>query len=145
MSRSPIVHPLHRPQGFLLTRQGNTWSLLYFKWFALRFHSPLGVRLLHFVSLFSHRTSEKYALSCLKHWKPDTTLQSIPTHWIPARMEISLQLPCLLQHVPEGAVPHLQLLEQLEPGACARLVLLLPVCTVGSTRKPATNRFFFHG
>lgn len=52
MSRSSIVCPLHCPQGSLLTRQGNTWSLLCFKWLTLRLHSPRGMRLSHFVPCF---------------------------------------------------------------------------------------------
>lgn len=52
MSCSFIVCSLHCPQGLLLTRQGNTWSLLCFKWLTLRLHSPLGVRPLHFAPCF---------------------------------------------------------------------------------------------
>lgn len=52
MSCSFTACPFHCPRGLLLTRRGNTWSLLCFKWLLLTLRSPLGVRLSHFVSRF---------------------------------------------------------------------------------------------
>lgn len=62
MSCSFIVCSLHCPQGLLLTRRGNTWSLLCFKWRTLRLHSPLGVRPLHFVPCFPTEPQRREAL-----------------------------------------------------------------------------------
>lgn len=66
------------PRGFLLTRQRNTWSCLYFKWVALRFHSPVGgqwgLRRLHFCfSVFPPNLGKVHSVPADRHWKPNTT------------------------------------------------------------------------
>lgn len=74
-----------------------------------------------FVSLFSHRTSEKYTLSRPKtlETKHYLSVQSRLTGSQHAR-RIILQVAGLLRHVPEGPAPHLHLrFHRVEPGTTA--------------------------
>lgn len=98
--------PLHSPQGLLLTRQGNTWSLLCFKWLTLRLHSPLGVRLLYFVPCFpTEPQSKEDSVHSVLHETLETrhSFSSIQAEGIRARREIIFQLPRLPQGLSERA------------------------------------------
>lgn len=66
------------PRGFLLTRQQNTWSCLYFKWMALRFHSHVGgvggeAFAFFCFPVFPPNLGKVHSVPAERHRKPNTT------------------------------------------------------------------------
>lgn len=110
MSHSSIVCPHYCPQGLLLTRWGNTWSLLRFKWWTLGLRSPLGVRrLLHFVPWFpTDPKSREASVRSVLPWNTGNQTLLSPQSGLKGLQHTGrspFKLPRLTLGLPERATP----------------------------------------